>query len=205
MRPLVPSTLCPYRPGEPDSEVHPGETPQRLGHAEEDLWASDLLASELQALVYDILPPISAIINYATGHAEQLSANAGQFFAGAQIKNGLYSLKNLTAKRNLRKCPGCGRRVGPWRVETPPSPSPPPPPPPPCPPHSRHPLLHCTKLQGSRLELERVARFATQTRLSLRSAANDIMMNNTLGETQVMNLPLKFWLTVYDTCLQRKI
>ena len=142
MRPLVPPTLCPYRPGEPDSEGHPAETPQRLGHAEEDLWASDLLASELQALVYDILPPTSAIINYATGLAEQLSANAGQFFAGAQIKNGLYSLKNLTAKQpeempRLRKT--C------WPVM-----SGDPPPPPPLPHAHPTPAIHSCTAPSSR-------------------------------------------------------
>ena len=39
--------------------------------------------SELQALVYDILPPTSAIIDYAIG-LQQLSAN-GQLLDGAQM------------------------------------------------------------------------------------------------------------------------
>ena len=38
---------------------------------------------KLQALVYDVLPPTSAIIDYAVG-LEKLSAN-GQFFVGIQM------------------------------------------------------------------------------------------------------------------------
>ena len=41
------------------------------------------VAPELQALVYDILPPTTAITDYAIG-PEKLSAN-GQFFVGAEI------------------------------------------------------------------------------------------------------------------------
>ena len=54
-----------------------------------------MLASELQALVYDILPPTNAIINCATGLAEQLSANAGQFFVGAQMAVSLYQTNQI--------------------------------------------------------------------------------------------------------------
>ena len=39
--------------------------------------------AKLQALVYDILPPTSAVTDYAIG-LEKLSAN-GQFFVGAQM------------------------------------------------------------------------------------------------------------------------
>ena len=39
--------------------------------------------TQLQALVYDILPPPTAIIDYAIG-VEKLSAN-GQFFVGGQM------------------------------------------------------------------------------------------------------------------------
>ena len=38
---------------------------------------------KLQALVYDIFPPTTAVIDYAIG-LEKLSAN-GQFFVGAQV------------------------------------------------------------------------------------------------------------------------
>ena len=38
---------------------------------------------KFQALVYDIFPPTTAIVNYATG-LEKLTAN-GQFFVGAQM------------------------------------------------------------------------------------------------------------------------
>ena len=41
-----------------------------------------LSVPKLQALVYDILPPASAIFDYAIG-IEELSAN-GQFFSDAQ-------------------------------------------------------------------------------------------------------------------------
>ena len=41
------------------------------------------IRAKVQALVYDILLPISAIVDYAAG-LENLSAN-GQFFAGAQM------------------------------------------------------------------------------------------------------------------------
>ena len=40
-------------------------------------------SNEFQAPVYDILPPITALTDYATG-LEKLSAN-GQFFVGAQM------------------------------------------------------------------------------------------------------------------------
>ena len=45
------------------------------------------LAAKLQALVYDVIPPATAVTDYAIGF-EKLSAN-GQFFFGPQMTTSL--------------------------------------------------------------------------------------------------------------------
>ena len=63
------------------------------------LLQSLIVRTELQALVYDILPPTTAIIDYAIG-LEKLSAN-GQLFVGAKTNGIKFVADNLNYVRRL--------------------------------------------------------------------------------------------------------